>query len=137
MRWRREKRKEWKPFLFQATKKIGQVLGGSGDAGACHQLVNHLVQLGYKVKLNSTSKILIETTGDSVKILIVLPGRSPRALRVRLERSCSRPATSLIGWKPTLNQQITNTHLLFIIVISILLFMISTTHLIVKMMMSR
>ena len=36
--------------MFQVTKKIGQVLGGSGDAGACHQLVNHLVQLGYKVK---------------------------------------------------------------------------------------
>jgi len=35
--------------FHEATKKIGQVLGGSGDAGACHQLVNHLVQLGYKV----------------------------------------------------------------------------------------
>ena len=37
------------------TKKIGQVLGGSGDAGACHQLVNHLVQLGYKVKATFSS----------------------------------------------------------------------------------
>merc|ERR1719275_192496 len=35
--------------FHEVTKKIGQVLGGSGDAGACHQLVNHLVQLGYKV----------------------------------------------------------------------------------------
>ena len=43
-------RMQGKPFVFQVTKKIGQVLGGSGDAGACHQLVNHLVQLGYKVE---------------------------------------------------------------------------------------
>jgi len=35
--------------FHEVTKKIGQLLGGSGDAGACHQLVNHLVQLGYKV----------------------------------------------------------------------------------------
>ena len=41
---------EVKRFVLQVTKKIGQLLGGSGDAGACHQLVNHLVQLGYKVK---------------------------------------------------------------------------------------
>ena len=40
---------EGKAFSLQVTKKISQVLGGSGDAGACHQLVNHLVQLGYKV----------------------------------------------------------------------------------------
>ena len=31
------------------TKKISQLLAGSGDAGACHQLVGHLLQLGYKV----------------------------------------------------------------------------------------
>ena len=43
-------RMKGKPFVLQVTKKIGQVLGGSGDAGACHQLVNHLVQLGYKVE---------------------------------------------------------------------------------------
>ena len=45
----RRRKMEWKGFLLQVTKKISQVLGGSGDAGACHQLVNHLVQLGYKV----------------------------------------------------------------------------------------
>ena len=45
----RKRKMEWKGFLLQVTKKISQVLGGSGDAGACHQLVNHLVQLGYKV----------------------------------------------------------------------------------------
>ena len=46
----KERRMDGKDIALQVTKKIGQVLGGSGDAGACHQLVNHLVQLGYKVK---------------------------------------------------------------------------------------
>merc|ERR1719394_2244898 len=35
--------------FHEVTKKISRLLPGSGDAGACHQLVGHLLQLGYKV----------------------------------------------------------------------------------------
>lgn len=35
--------------FHEVTKKISQLLGGSGDAGASQQLVQHLVQLSYKI----------------------------------------------------------------------------------------
>merc|ERR1719189_1346269 len=57
--------------FHEVTKKIGQVLGGSGDAGACHQLVNHL---GHKVALTRFFREII---------FWFPPSRSPRALTVR------------------------------------------------------
>ena len=92
----KERRMDGKEIVLQVTKKIGQVLGGSGDAGACHQLVNHLVQLGYKVK--PTFSLILEEH-HSVKIVFLLcwVSRFPRALTVRREQSCSRPAMSSIG----------------------------------------
>ena len=35
--------------FHEITKKISQLLGGGGEAGASQQLVHHLVQLSYKV----------------------------------------------------------------------------------------
>ena len=87
-RWRSQWEEKTIPVL-QVTKKIGQVLGGSGDAGACHQLVNHLVQLGYKVALTRFFREII---------FWFPPSRSLRALTVRPGRSCLRPGMSLIGW---------------------------------------